>query len=129
MIMFYAKPFIARHRCGVIQNCSFWCALITSRMRADVWTSPGEPVAKALLDKALTPKQVRAIHDSFLEELDQCGTDGLDLSGAIEQVFGRARNKNIVIRYQNNARPLLEQLARFERAENYERTANARTDG
>ncbi len=43
----------------------------------------------------------------FLEELDQCGADGLDLGGAIEQTFGQAHRKNIVTRYQNNAGMLL----------------------
>ncbi len=136
MIVCNGIRFIAGYRCGVIENRSFCCALITDRVCADVWTfagewlsllikdadsysgpRAGEPVAKALLDEALTGKQVRAIHDSFLEELDQCGTGGLDLGGAIEEVFGRARHKNIVIRYQNKARPLLALLARLEAGE------------
>jgi hypothetical protein len=99
---------------GVIQNSSFCCALLTDRSSAVVAISTGEwdlknhqPVAEALLDGALPRKQVRQIHNAFLEELDQCGIDGLDLGGAIEQVFGRARNKNVVTRYINKAGSLL----------------------
>ncbi len=66
-----------------------------------------DPVAEALFFEALPRKQVREIHDAFLEELDQCGTNGLDLGGAVEQVFRRAHNTNIVTRYQNNAGMLL----------------------
>jgi hypothetical protein len=110
MIVSNRERFFAGGRCGVIQNHSFRCALITDRMSALVATFTGEwdskdhlPVAEALLDEALTPKQVREIHDAFLAELDEYGTNGLDLGGAIERVFGRARNKNIVTRYQNQA--------------------------
>jgi hypothetical protein len=114
MIVSNKERFFAGGRCGVIQNHSFCCALITDRISAVVATFTGEwdsknhqPVAEALLDETLPRKRVREIHDAFLEELDQCGVRGLDLGGAIEQVFGRARNKNIVTRYQNEAGNLL----------------------
>jgi len=113
MIVFNRERFFFGGRCGVIHNQSFRSALITDSISAVVLTFSGEwdgknynPVAEALLCK-LSRQQVRKIHDVFLDELDQCGADGLDLGGAIEQVFGRARHKNIVSRYQNNAGMLL----------------------
>ena len=114
MIVSNRDRIFAGGRCGVIQNQSFYCALITDNISTVVSTFTGEwdpkshePVAEALLDETLPRKRVREIHDAFLKELDQCGTDGVDLGGAIEQVFGRARYNNIVIRYQNNAGALL----------------------
>src|SRR5271165_5444744 len=114
MILYNRERFFGGGRCGVIQNHSFSCALMTDGLSTVVATFTGEwdaknhqPVAEALLDEALPKKQLREIHDAFLHELDQCGTNGLDLGGAIEQVFGRARTKNIVTRYQNLAGNML----------------------
>ncbi len=114
MIVFNKERFFTGDSCGVIQNASFHCALVTDRLSAVVSTFAGEwdgnsdhPVAEAVFLEGLPRKQIREIHSMFLEELDQCGMDGLDLAGAIEKVFGRARGKNIIVRYKNNAAILL----------------------
>lgn len=114
MIVFNKERFFSGGRWGVIQNQSFRCALITDRISTAVMTFTGEwdwknhrPVAEALLSETLTGKQLREIHDVFLDEIDQYGNKGLDLGAAIEQVFGRAHNSNIVVRYQNEAAMLL----------------------
>jgi hypothetical protein len=109
MILSNRERILGGSRCGVIQNRSFHCELVTDEISAIVSSFAGEqdskkiPIAEALLDRSLTWKRVREIHDAFLEELDQCGVDGADLGGAIERVFGRARHEHIVTRYQNNA--------------------------
>jgi hypothetical protein len=110
MILSNRERILGGSRCGVIQNRSFHCELVTDEISAIVSSNAGEqdskkyiPIAEALLDRSLTWKRVREIHDTFLEELDQCGVDGADLGGAIERVFGRARHEHIVTRYQNKA--------------------------
>ncbi|MGO9486362.1 MAG: hypothetical protein ACLPX9_17590 [Rhodomicrobium sp.] len=114
MIVLNRDRFFAGGHCGVIQNDPYCCALITDRTSAVVSSFSGEwdgknhhPVAEAFLCETLTRKQVRDIHDVLLKELDQCGTNGLDLAAAIEQVFALARYNNFVTCYQNNAALLL----------------------
>lgn len=114
MIAFNKERFFTSDCCGVIQNQSFRCALMTDHLSAVVSTFIGEwdrksdhPVAEAVFHEGLARRQVREIHSMFLKELDECGADGLDLAGAIEKVFGRARAQNIVTRYKNNAAILL----------------------
>jgi len=99
MIVFNRDRLFRGGRCGVVKNQSFRCALITDSASSIVSTFTGEwdsknynPVAEALLDQSLSSKRVRELHDTFLEELDQLGSDGIDLGGAIEKLFARARN-------------------------------------
>jgi len=110
MIVSNRERFLRGSRCGVIQNQSFYCELVTDNVSAIVSTFNGKrdsknyiPVAEAVLDQSLPRNRVQEIHDAFLEELDQYGVNGADLGGAIERVFGRARSQHIVTRYQNNA--------------------------
>jgi len=119
MIVLNKDRFFSGGRWGVVQNSAFRCALNTVRLGnegafavvssfAGEWDYKNyEPIAEALLQAQLSRKQVMEIHDTFLEQLDQCGIDGADLSTAIEKVFGRAHHKGIVTRYENNAARLL----------------------
>ncbi len=114
MIVINKERFFTGDSCGVILNQSFQCALVTDRLSAVVSTFAGEwdgnndlPIAEAVFQGGLPRRQIREIHGMFLEELDRCGTEGLDLAGAIEKVFGQARDKKVVVRYKNNAAVLL----------------------
>jgi hypothetical protein len=120
MIILNRDRFFSGGRWGVVQNKSFRCALNTVCFGtkgsfaviasfAGEWDYQNyEPIAEALLKASLSRKQVMQIHDAFLEQLDRCGVDGVDLGGAIEEVFGHAHNTGIVTRYENNAALLLQ---------------------
>jgi hypothetical protein len=119
MILLNRNRFFGGGRVGVIQNSSFRCALNTVRQGVEgsiavISSFAGEwdyknyqPVAEAHLTSCLSRKQVTQTHDTFLAELDRCGIDGIDLHGAIENVFGHACGTGIVTLYENNATPLL----------------------
>jgi len=114
MIIFNRDRFFGGGRCGAIRAASFRCALITVSTSAMVSTFVGEwdsknyePVAEAHFPEALSRQQMRQVHDQFLDQLNRCGIDDVDLWAAIEQVFGQARQKKIVHHYQNNAGILL----------------------
>jgi hypothetical protein len=119
MILLNRNRFFGGGRVGVVQNSSFRCALNTVRHGstgsfAVISSFAGEwdyknyqPVAEAHLTSWLSRKQVIQTHDTFLAQLDRCGIDGIDLYGAIENVFGHAYGTGIVTLYQNNATALL----------------------
>jgi len=119
MILLNKNRFFGGGRWGVIQNSSFRCALNTVRHGstgsfAVISSFAGEwdyknyqPVAEAHITPRLSHKQVLQTHDTFLAQLDRCGMDGIDLYGAIENVFGHAYGTGIVTLYENNATPLL----------------------
>jgi hypothetical protein len=114
MIIFNNDRFFSGGRCGVIRNASFRCALntvsdshgsfvVVSSFSGEWDFKNYEPIAEALLDKKFSRKQTRQMHDAFLEQMDRCGANGIDLGGAIDEVFGDAHQKGIVTRYENNA--------------------------
>jgi hypothetical protein len=119
MIIFNSNRVFSGGRRGVIQNASFRCALNTvsdshgSRVVVSSFSGDWEdknrvPVAEALLDKKLSRDQARQIHDEFLEQMDRCGANGIDLGAAIEEVFGDGYLRGMVTQYENNAAVLLE---------------------
>jgi|SRR5215475_1402380 hypothetical protein len=119
MILLNKNRFFSGGRWGVIQNSSFRCALHTVRHGsagpfAVISSFAGEwdyknyqPVAEARLTYRLSRKELTQTHDAFLAQLDRCGADGIDLRGAIENVFGDAYGTGIVTLYENNATALL----------------------
>jgi len=119
MILLNRNRFFGGGRWGVLQNSSFRCALNTvsygsTGLFAVISSFAGEwdyknyqPVAEARLTSWLTRTQVTQTHDTFLAQLDRCGLNGIDLYGAIENVFGHAYGTGIVTLYQNNATALL----------------------
>jgi hypothetical protein len=118
MIISNKDRFFRGGRCGVIQNASFRCALntvtdshgsyvVVSSFSGEWDHKNHEPIAEAILDNKYSRKEARQTHDALLEQMDRCGANGSDLGGAIDEVFGDARQKGIVTRYTNNAAGLL----------------------
>jgi hypothetical protein len=123
MIVLNVDRFFSGGRWGVIQTPSFRCALNTVHIGgkgsfaviasfAGDWDYKNyEPIAEALLKASFSRNQVMQLHNGFLEQLDRRGMEGVDLGGAIEEVFRDAYNSGIVTRYENNASLLLKRQA------------------
>jgi hypothetical protein len=119
MIILNRDRFFGGGRLGVIATSSFRCAINTVFYKgkgsfAVISSFSGEwdyknyePVAEGFLRSKLSRGQVRQFHDSFVKQLDRCGSDGGDLNAAIEEVFGRAQIAGIVTKYENRAAMLL----------------------
>jgi len=117
MIVSSRKYVFGLGQVGVVQSPAFCCAVSTAPdglfkgYSTWIFVSEGEgasrtprrPIAKATLHPNLSRPRRFEVHQTILTELDAFGTQGADLSIAIDATFTLLKRKNLLIDFVNLA--------------------------